>query len=244
MEEEIKRSEEIGGITGSNNKILIWVKDKPIIHQYILNDIYEKLSYANLVDLSSEKINKVDLVIISESARNIAVLTFNSGGNKSDRNSKSAKITEMPTIKQENSDRIVSNFLVFKLELFTELCINDNTLYLRYLRYITPTRNKPVKKLMLPKMYEQLYALSGSEVHTLDSHKLMGVSSFDVHPYGFFLAVSHSFNIKIYSLEHHSMTLLYNLSMHNIKKVLYSPNGAYIILFSPRRIKILDTFSF
>lgn len=72
----------------------------------------------------------------------------------------------------------------------------------------------------------------------------MGVINFDVHPYGFFIAVSYSFNIKIYSLEHQSMTLLYNMSMHNIKKVLYSPDGAHLILFAPRRLKILDAFSF
>lgn len=70
------------------------------------------------------------------------------------------------------------------------------------------------------------------------------MQNFDIHPYGFFMAVSYSFNIKIYSLEHNAMTLLYSISMHNIRKVLFTPDGAHIVLLSPRKIKFLDAFSF
>lgn len=72
----------------------------------------------------------------------------------------------------------------------------------------------------------------------------MGVMSFDIHPYGFYMMISYMFTIKIYSLEPRSMTLLYSFSMHNVKRVEFSPDGSTIVLFSPRKIRLLDAYSF
>jgi hypothetical protein len=72
----------------------------------------------------------------------------------------------------------------------------------------------------------------------------MGVNSFDIHPTGFYMAVSYSFNISIYSLEYNSMTLLYSTSMQNIKKVMYSHEGSMLVMFSWKKIKILNAYSF
>lgn len=72
----------------------------------------------------------------------------------------------------------------------------------------------------------------------------MGVMSFDIHPFGFYMVVSIMFNIKVYSLEPNSMTLMYSFSMHNVKRVQYSPDGSTIVLFSSRKIKLVDAYSF
>lgn len=40
------------------------------------------------------------------------------------------------------------------------------------------------------------------------------------------------------------MTLLYSTSLQNLKKVLYSPDGSSLVMFSSRKLKILDAFSF
>ncbi len=77
---------------------------------------------------------------------------------------------------------------------------------------------------------------------------MSGVLFFDVHPYGFYMAVSYSFNIKIYSIESTSMTLLYSMTFQQLqqqlKKILYSPDGSNLVVFSSRRLKVLDAFSF
>lgn len=58
------------------------------------------------------------------------------------------------------------------------------------------------------------------------------------------MAISFSFNVKIYSIEANSMTLLYSMTLQNLKKILYSPDGSNMVLVSPRLIKVLDAFSF
>lgn len=40
------------------------------------------------------------------------------------------------------------------------------------------------------------------------------------------------------------MTLLYSFSMHNIKKLLYTTDGSSLILFSSKKIRVLDSYSF
>lgn len=67
---------------------------------------------------------------------------------------------------------------------------------------------------------------------------------FDIHPFGFYIAVSYHFNIKIFSIESHSMTLLYSMSLQNLKKIMFSPDGSSLVMFSPKHLKILDSFSF
>ena len=54
--------------------------------------------------------------------------------------------------------------------------------------------------MCIPRINEKLYALTGAEVHTLSMHRMMGVMTFDIHPYGFYMIISYMFNIKIYSL--------------------------------------------
>ena len=73
---------------------------------------------------------------------------------------------------------------------------------------------------------------------------MSGILYFDIHPYGFYMAVSFSFNIKIYSIEHNSLTLLYSTTFQQLKKILYSPDGSNIIIFSSKKLKILNAFSF
>lgn len=73
---------------------------------------------------------------------------------------------------------------------------------------------------------------------------MSGILSFDVHPFGFYMVVAYSFNIKIYSIEHSSMTLLYSTSLQHLRKILYSPDGSNLLIFSSRKLKILDSFSF
>lgn len=97
---------------------------------------------------------------------------------------------------------------------------------------------------MIPKIYEKIYALTGSEVHTLEAHKISGVMFFDIHPFGFYMAVSYHFNIKIFSIESNSLTLLYSMSLQNLKKIMFSPDGSSLVMFSPKYLKILDAFSF
>lgn len=64
-------------MTGSNNKIVVWVEDAPVLHQFVLNDIAEKLDYINEANLSSEKLTKVRMVAISGSARNAVIVGIN-----------------------------------------------------------------------------------------------------------------------------------------------------------------------
>ena len=59
---------------------------------------------------------------------------------------------------------------------------------------------KKVKQLAVPKIYNHVYSLTGSHIHSLERENIAGVLCFDVHPLGFFMAVSYSFNIKIYSI--------------------------------------------
>lgn len=40
------------------------------------------------------------------------------------------------------------------------------------------------------------------------------------------------------------MTLLYSTSMQNLKKILYSPDGSTLIIFSSRKLKLLNAYSF
>lgn len=40
------------------------------------------------------------------------------------------------------------------------------------------------------------------------------------------------------------MNLLYSLSLQNLKKVMYNPDGSCMIIFSSRKLKILDSYSF
>lgn len=67
---------------------------------------------------------------------------------------------------------------------------------------------------------------------------------FDIHPFGFYMAVSYHFNIKIFSIESNSLTLLYSMSLQNLKKIMFSPDGSSLVMFSPKYLKILDAFSF
>jgi uncharacterized protein with WD repeat len=104
-----------------------------------------------------------------------------------------------------------------------------------------------VSRLAIPKIFENVHALTGSSLDTLPLHKsqkLTGVHSFDVHPTGFYLAISYSFNISIYAIQHNSMALLYSTSMEHLKKVMYSPEGSMLIMFSLKKIRILNPYSF
>lgn len=87
---------------------------------------------------------------------------------------------------------------MFKIELYTELGIPESSLYLKEPKY--KNRTKKVSRLVIPKIYEKLYAITGSEVHTLDCHRISGVLFFDVHPCGFYMVVSYFESIKIYSI--------------------------------------------
>ncbi len=44
------------------------------------------------------------------------------------------------------------------------------------------------------------------------------------------------------------MTLLYSMTFQQLqqqlKKILYSPDGSNLVVFSSRRLKVLDAFSF
>jgi hypothetical protein len=40
------------------------------------------------------------------------------------------------------------------------------------------------------------------------------------------------------------MTLLYSTSFQQLKKILYSPDGSNLVIFSSRKLRILDAFSF
>jgi uncharacterized membrane protein len=73
---------------------------------------------------------------------------------------------------------------------------------------------------------------------------LDGILDFDLHPYGYFIAVSFGFNAKIYSLEHDTLNLIYTYNAQNIKKMKYSPNGSDLVIMSQKTIKILDSYSF
>lgn len=70
------------------------------------------------------------------------------------------------------------------------------------------------------------------------------MQAFDIHPFGFFLAVSFGFSAKIYSFEHSALNLLYTYNAHTIKKIHYSPAGNDLIIMSQKYIKILDSYTF
>lgn len=73
---------------------------------------------------------------------------------------------------------------------------------------------------------------------------LDGILDFDLHPYGYFIAVSFGFNAKIYSLEHDALNLIYTYNAQNIKRIKFSPNGSDLVIMSQKTIKILDSYSF
>lgn len=73
---------------------------------------------------------------------------------------------------------------------------------------------------------------------------LDGILCFDLHPYGYYIAVSFGFNAKIYSLEHSRLNLIYTYNSQNIKKLKYSPNGSELIIMSQKNIKVIDAYSF
>lgn len=73
---------------------------------------------------------------------------------------------------------------------------------------------------------------------------LDGILDFDLHPYGYFIAVSFGFNAKIYTIEHSMMNLIYTYNGQNIKKIKYSPNGTDLVIMANKNIKILDSYSF
>lgn len=93
-------------------------------------------------------------------------------------------------------------------------------------------------------MKNEVLALTGKRVHELHKSLLDGILYFDLHPYGYFIAVSFGFNAKIYSLEHSTLNLIYTYNSQNIKKIKYSPNGSDLVIMSQKNIKILDSYSF
>lgn len=86
--------------------------------------------------------------------------------------------------------------------------------------------------------------MTGKTVHEMHKSLLDGVLDFDLHPYGYFVAVSFGFNAKIYSLEHNTLNLMYTFNAQGIRKIKYSPNGSDIVIMSQKFIKILDAYSF
>lgn len=86
--------------------------------------------------------------------------------------------------------------------------------------------------------------MTGKKVHEMNKSLLDGILNFDLHPYGYFIAVSFGFNAKIYSLEHDTLNLIYTFNAQNIKKIKYSPNGSDLVIMSQKVIKILDSYSF
>lgn len=73
---------------------------------------------------------------------------------------------------------------------------------------------------------------------------LDGILDFDLHAYGYFIAVSFGFNAKIYSLQHDTLNLIYTYNAQNIKKIKYSPDGSDLVIMLQKSIKILDSYSF
>lgn len=61
---------------GSSNKIVVWLRNRPILHQYNFNDIFDRIEFVNSVNLESEGLQSIDEAIVSESSRNVAVLSY------------------------------------------------------------------------------------------------------------------------------------------------------------------------
>ena len=160
-------------MAGSKLDLMIWSNEQPILYQYRINESENSLYLKSQISLSPT-IQKIGSIFISESNRNCVVANSNTEGE-------------------------ITDFYIFKLEMSNQLKIPDASLYMKTMKYVNKT--KKVKQLSVPKIYNTVYALTGSYIHTLEKEIIGGVLSFDIHPLGFFMAVSYSFNIKIYSIE-------------------------------------------
>lgn len=121
-----------------NNKIVVSVDGPPILFQYRVNDITDRIEYINCISLETEHTH-ISKIITSDTGRNVAIFTF-------------APIEAKPKGKMKAfKGEEVINFSIFKIELFTELGMPDSSLCLKETKF--KNRNKRVNRLVIPKIY-------------------------------------------------------------------------------------------